>query len=192
MPISYSAAGLPAAAAARSAGPPIPRGSAFAGCGAAGVSRRRDGHGAGNGSGRFGRRRRRHQGRRRNGRDQRLGRGLLGGCGRAGCSGDSRRCGRCRRNRLRDLALLLLSGSGPTSARAVPRRGRHRTCRSLESRRTAPAAGSRLPSGRGGDRRGSGRSGWSGSPRPCVLRCADLRPGCLHSLRPVRRAARRR
>src|SRR4051812_17911671 len=38
MPISYSAAGLPAAAAARNAGPPIPGGNAFAGCAVAGAA----------------------------------------------------------------------------------------------------------------------------------------------------------
>src|SRR5438270_10744161 len=37
MPISNSAAGLPAAAAARNAGPPIPAGNAFAGCAAEGT-----------------------------------------------------------------------------------------------------------------------------------------------------------
>src|SRR5204862_3705778 len=38
MPISYSAAGLPVAAAARSAGPPMAVGSAFAGCAAGGIA----------------------------------------------------------------------------------------------------------------------------------------------------------
>ena len=50
----------------------------------------------------------------------------LGGCGGLWCSGDSRRCGCCRCNRLRDLALLLLLlicpevGAGRSAPRSPP------------------------------------------------------------------------